>query len=298
MKNKPKAKCPTCGEVFESQHGMKIHHSSKHDESIAGITVSCSVCGENVTRRPYRVDRDRENFCSPECLEEYNNETQGYEKDELIAEVKRLNEQLEKTPTLADLREHSEITQAVFYRHFDGGWNAALSQADIYEGRNYANVSKQDCLDDLKRTEAKLSRVPTTDDQDECGEVCVKTFYNFFDSWREAVSSAGLDASKVRGRNLPASERKGHPDYGPKWQKQREKALKRDNRRCQRCGIDSESHKEKYGRDLDVHHITPARKYDDYDEQNRLSNLISLCRKCHREYESLPINPQVSEVAE
>lgn len=296
--NDQHTKCPECGEVFENSRGMKIHHYRQHGESIAGITVSCSVCGKDVTRRPYRVDKGRDNFCSSECIEEYNNEKQGYDKDDLIAEVKRLNEQLQKRPTLADLRKHGEISQDAFYNHFQGGWNAVLSQAGIDGGRSYAKVSKQECLDDLKRTEAKLSRVPTTDDQEEHGEVCVKTFYNFFDSWREAVSSAGLDASNVRGRNLPASERKGHPNYGPNWQKQREKALSRDNRRCQRCGIDSESHKEKYGRDLDVHHITPARKYDDYDEQNRLSNLISLCRKCHGEYESLPINPQVSEVAE
>lgn len=298
MKNKPKAKCPTCGEVFDNQHGMKIHHSRKHGESIAGITVSCSVCNEDVTRRPHRVDRDRDNFCSLECLRIHNNEEQGYEKEELVAEVKRLHEQLGKTPTLGDLREHGEITQAVFYRHFKGGWNAALSEAGVGLNRHQVSVSKEDCLQDLRKTEMKLSRVPTTKEQERYGKHSVKTFYKFFDSWREAVSSAGLDDSNVRGRNLPASERNGHPDYGPNWQQQREKALKRDNRCCQGCGMDSQNHKEKYGRGLDVHHIIPARKYDDYNKQNRLGNLLSLCIKCHRKYESLPVNPQVSEVAE
>lgn len=296
MTNKVKSKCPTCGEVFSNDHGMKIHHSRKHGESIAGISVNCAVCGQKVTRRPYRIENGRKNFCSDECTEEYNKHTQGYTTAELLDEVERLHKELGKVPSISDLEEHGQISQHTYYSHFEGGWNAVISEAGLEP--NTRSLSKQDCIEDIRKTEKKLSRIPTTDDQERCGEVCVKTFYKFFDSWREVVSSAGLDASKVRGRNLPISEKKGHPDYGPNWQIKREEALSRDNYCCQRCGLERDSHEKKYGRDLEVHHITPARKYDDYEEQNDISNLITLCMECHREWEALPIQPQISEVAD
>ncbi len=69
------------------------------------------------------------------------------------------------------------------------------------------------------------------------------------------------------------------PYYGENWREQRRKARQRDNFTCQRCGI-AESD---LCRQLDVHHITPFRKYgaENYLHANRLDNLVSLCYKCH-----------------
>jgi len=53
----------------------------------------------------------------------------------------------------------------------------------------------------------------------------------------------------------------------------REKALLRDRERCQLCGISRKESYEKYGRDLYVVHIGDKK-------DNRLENLITLCRKC------------------
>lgn len=71
-------------------------------------------------------------------------------------------------------------------------------------------------------------------------------------------------------------------DYGSNWQRQRKKAQKRDGHRCQICGYkawDSTII-------LDVHHIVPFRLFDgNWKEANKLSNLIVLCRSCHRKVE-------------
>jgi len=68
--------------------------------------------------------------------------------------------------------------------------------------------------------------------------------------------------------------------YGPNWQAQRRNTRHRDNYTCQRCGITEKE----LGKQLDVHHINPFRSFGlaRYKEANALSNLISVCRSCHR----------------
>jgi HNH endonuclease len=69
------------------------------------------------------------------------------------------------------------------------------------------------------------------------------------------------------------------PYYGPNWRQQRRNARARDNYTCQKCGITEK----KLGKNLDVHHKKPFRKFGikKYKEANALENLISLCNVCH-----------------
>ncbi len=69
-------------------------------------------------------------------------------------------------------------------------------------------------------------------------------------------------------------------DYGPNWQEQRKQARARDGYRCQMCGTPE------MGRRHDVHHATPFRTFGSYRQANQLSNLITLCRACHRRAET------------
>jgi 5-methylcytosine-specific restriction endonuclease McrA/predicted DNA-binding transcriptional regulator AlpA len=64
---------------------------------------------------------------------------------------------------------------------------------------------------------------------------------------------------------------------GPNWQQQRRAARKRDNYTCQRCGITEAE----LGQNLDAHHILLFSGIDDFEEANRLSNLICYCKRCH-----------------
>jgi transposase-like protein/5-methylcytosine-specific restriction endonuclease McrA len=93
-----------------------------------------------------------------------------------------------------------------------------------------------------------------------------------------------------RGETNPSYNGGRDTDYGPNWDEQRSKALNRDNYTCQRCGMDEDKHREKYGRGLDVHHISHKKNFDEYEKMNELSNLISLCVRCHKLLERLPID--------
>jgi DEAD/DEAH box helicase domain-containing protein len=69
-------------------------------------------------------------------------------------------------------------------------------------------------------------------------------------------------------------------DYGPNWPAQRNLVRARDGYRCQMCGAPEQ------GRAHDVHHKTPFRRFESYQQANELSNLITLCRSCHRRAET------------
>ncbi len=90
-------------------------------------------------------------------------------------------------------------------------------------------------------------------------------------------------------------------NYGPNWQQQRNAARARDGYHCQQCGKEepspiSRSSEMGEGRvgvgGHDVHHLIPFRTFgyvpglnDNYVQANDLSNLITLCRACHRRAE-------------
>lgn len=64
--------CPTCGrDDFDSGVAVKIHHNRSHGESIAGVEVKCSNCGDSITRPPHEVERSDRSFCDKSCRGEY-----------------------------------------------------------------------------------------------------------------------------------------------------------------------------------------------------------------------------------
>jgi 5-methylcytosine-specific restriction endonuclease McrA len=84
--------------------------------------------------------------------------------------------------------------------------------------------------------------------------------------------------------------REDHPAWGGRdagtsyvgdWHALRRKALTRDDYECQRCGADESE----IGRNPDVHHITPIREFDNYNDAQELDNLITLCPSCHKKVE-------------
>jgi DEAD/DEAH box helicase domain-containing protein len=86
--------------------------------------------------------------------------------------------------------------------------------------------------------------------------------------------------------------------YGPNWPDQRQAARARDGYRCRLCHAPETTQ-----RQLDVHHLRPLRDFllersgdltlvptsvpaEVYQRANALSNLLTLCRACHRRVEN------------
>lgn len=73
--------CPTCGNTFDSEQGMKSHHTQAHGESLVKIERVCEECGEKYQTELGYADQSR--FCSREC---WNSWQKGRSKPSLSGE--------------------------------------------------------------------------------------------------------------------------------------------------------------------------------------------------------------------
>lgn len=81
----------------------------------------------------------------------------------------------------------------------------------------------------------------------------------------------------------------GQQNYGEGWTpEKRRRVRRRDGYECAICGTSQDDHD---GR-LHVHHIVPARDFEDAERRNAMDNLITLCQPCHMRAEKLaPLLP-------
>lgn len=68
-------------------------------------------------------------------------------------------------------------------------------------------------------------------------------------------------------------------DYGPGWDKLRERVRARDGYRCQVCGALEQEHAHH------VHHKIPFRAFATTEQANQMHNLVTLCAACHHRAE-------------
>lgn len=164
-------------------------------------------------------------------------------------------------------------------RQFRNQHGLQIHVGAIHEGHEkyYSTLVCEQCEEEFT---LKDSRV---DGRRFCGYEC-------FREWRRAHD--------FKGPNHPAW--KGGYDnfsYGPNWTEQREKALERDQYQCQLCGMHESEHHDRYNQSLHVHHLIsinyfhPIDSEEGYENMNRVSNLVSLCYRCHSIWEGIPVRP-------
>jgi len=66
--------CPECGKQFENKIGVKVHHSKKHDGTLANPIVECENCGKEKRTTSYRARINEHHFCDAECKGEWQSE--------------------------------------------------------------------------------------------------------------------------------------------------------------------------------------------------------------------------------
>lgn len=88
----------------------------------------------------------------------------------------------------------------------------------------------------------------------------------------------------------------GRAQYGEGWDKSKKQEVReRDGYECVYCGLSQQEHLDEYGRKLSVHHIIPARQFDNAKRRNAKTNLEACCIPCHRRVEQMaPLRPDTA----
>lgn len=213
-------RCPVCSASFMRRSGNRPVYCS---QSCAAIdrnrkkaklwpAFQCTNCGTSFKRKPSRVKKYKQRFCSVKCHNDWQ------------------------------VKNNCRVTRA-----------CEICNRTFVRARYFVNVRK----------DARF-----------CSRKCLD-YYN--------------SLNKRREKNVNWRGGQGAADYGPDWHWQNKQARKRDGNKCKLCGAKP---KPWY---LDVHHIIRFHDFgyipgenDNYLKANRLSNLVILCKKCHRKVERKP----------
>lgn len=112
---------------------------------------------------------------------------------------------------------------------------------------------------------------------------------------RECLGKARHE--EMTGENNPNYVDGTSDYYGDNWEEQRKKRLEQDDYTCVICGTGQKEHNQEFGADLSIHHVIPRREFIingelDAEAANRVSNLRTMCRVHHREWEGIPVAPR------
>jgi len=240
------AECPTCGrDDFASRKGMKQHHAKTHNKVLGRETTTlvCDNCGDEYEQRSDKIERS--SYCSRPCKDE---EHGGWKQDHITSDCEVCNEKFTHHPS-KERRFCSHKCHYKWLHDYMSGDNSPLTN--------------------------KVERVC-----DECGKL-FKRQKSRAELNKRNYCSSDCYFENHTGENAPRWKGGSINYYGETWLPQRRKAIDRDDEQCQDCGMTRDQHYDEHGTDLEVHHKTPIRTFEDTADANTLSNLITLCTTCH-----------------
>jgi 5-methylcytosine-specific restriction endonuclease McrA len=303
--------CPTCNQKFETKRGMRIHHKATHGESLAKTELECERCG--TTYEEFNIRADRSRFCSEQCRQDWqSDEWEGAgsprSKEHPVLNCEYCGEEYKVVPAREDesrfcssecLDEWRSDNRSGKDSHAWEGGEVELqceecsSSFSVKPARaDSARFCSRDCKDTWQKrnytgeNNPSWSGGPEEIECEYCGDTYqVKTAEVSTSRFCSTQCHARWQSDNWRGEDAPAWKGGRHRYYGASWQKQRQRAIKRDGEECIICG-DVEIH---------VHHIVPFRKFgiENHEEANELSNLVCLCQEHHAKWEGIPLRPEV-----
>ena len=139
-------------------------------------------------------------------------------RDELIAELRWLRDEVGQIPTADQMDEHGAYAYITYYERF-GSWADALEAAfGEVPDREWEHVSDAELIAELQRlAEANDGQRPTTVDVQERGTHARTTYRDRFGSWRDALEAAGFEPpppQRVTTEELLAELQRLHDDFG------------------------------------------------------------------------------------
>lgn len=135
----------------------------------------------------------------------------GATSEELLDELHRLREELDKTPATHEMNEFGEYSAGTYQYHF-GSWNDALREAGFEPNQSQpGKIPTDELLSEIRRLARELNKTPTKKQLNDIGKYYVRTYQRRFGSWSEAVRQAGFEPNQ----RIPESEFRERPDTCP-----------------------------------------------------------------------------------
>ncbi|NGM71427.1 hypothetical protein G6M89_20935 [Natronolimnobius sp. AArcel1] len=114
-------------------------------------------------------------------------------REDLLAELRRLANDLDRSPTTTEMNEHGKYSALTYNKRF-GSWSEALDEVNLKASRK-RRVTDEELLEELNRLADDLGRIPAANEMVSDGEFHNRTYTDRFGSWDEALDAAGLEAS-------------------------------------------------------------------------------------------------------
>lgn len=118
------------------------------------------------------------------------------DRDQLLAELRALADELEHTPTQADMNERGPFSEKPYRQKF-GSWNAALQAAGLETNIDH-DVSKSELVEAIQSVAGGMGEAPTLQDFNRRSEFSPTPIYRAFDSWNDALREAGFEPNFER----------------------------------------------------------------------------------------------------
>ncbi|WP_049970837.1 homing endonuclease associated repeat-containing protein [Haladaptatus cibarius] len=132
------------------------------------------------------------------------NHENGISNEELIRALREFAEELGRPPKFEEMNEHGEYSAHSYFRQF-GSWPEAKEAAGLDPKTTTSRrISRDELVEALVELESKLGKTPSQEDMCEHGRYSHQPYYREFNSWEEALVSAGIDPEHELG--IPKEE--------------------------------------------------------------------------------------------
>jgi len=117
----------------------------------------------------------------------------SYTEEELLNELKRLRDELGKTPEAQDMTDLGKYGENTYLRRF-GSWNDGLREAGMEINRGY-NIPKEKLLVELERVSEKYcaGNTPSSSVMRKEGKYSEAVYEDRFESWNNALEAANFE---------------------------------------------------------------------------------------------------------
>lgn len=260
--------CEQCNDKYELCPS-KAKNSSYCSRECQGrakrkrVTLTCKECGEDY--QAHKCDEDRSRFCSEDCRKS------GVGKENTRTVTLTCENCASKFSTKPHKKDQKYCSHKCYWQ--DKGQQVTLackSCGETYQRPPSKVADSRYCSDEC-RYDGHTKAVTLI--CKECGEEYTKRLHAADES-NYCSRTCNHEAQRV-GFNP------SYPYAGENWQRVRRLVRDRDAYTCRRCGTPESD----LNTELHVHHIIPLREFDEPEEANTPTNLVSVCPSCHGKVE-------------